>query len=115
MMFHCKELNSVFSVLENVLVVTVTKVQIFFPVSSGDEMGLGEGHEKAETEIQEKVQSKQDGKNEEDTDSDDKEKDEKETEDKSKDETVPQDYGFTVMIRPPAGEPFELQVFKLFH
>lgn len=72
---------------------------------------MGEGHEKAETETQEKVQSKEEKtKDKEDTTSDDKEKDDKEAEDKTKEESVTQDYGFTVKIRPPTGEPFELQV-----
>ncbi|KAG7163604.1 Clustered mitochondria protein-like, partial [Homarus americanus] len=96
-------------------------------VNSGGDCETGEGHEKAETETQEKTEGttdtdhKDECKNKEDKGKDDKTKEDKTKEDKTKEDktkedkdgSLSQEYGFTVKIRPPTGDPFEIQVSSM--
>ncbi|KAK8724606.1 hypothetical protein OTU49_011169, partial [Cherax quadricarinatus] len=99
----------------------------------------GDGYEKAETETQEKIRENTNDKEEaksKDSTSEDKSKDSTNEDDKSKDSTseddiskehkskdekdnedkdgsLSQEYGFTVKIRPPTGDHFEIQVSSM--
>ncbi|XP_068246092.1 clustered mitochondria protein homolog isoform X1 [Palaemon carinicauda] len=71
-----------------------------------------EGHEKAETESQEKCEgSKKEGKDAKDTE-EDKDKNDND-DDKDKDGLLSQEYGFNIKIKPPAGDAFEIQVSSM--
>lgn len=97
----------------------------------------GDGYEKAETETQEKIRENTNDKEakSKDSTSEDKSKDSTNEDDKSKDSTseddiskhknkdekdsedkdgsLSQEYGFTVKIRPPTGDHFEIQVSSM--
>ncbi|XP_069191277.1 clustered mitochondria protein homolog [Procambarus clarkii] len=80
----------------------------------------GDGFEKAETETQEKSGGNTDckivAKCDDDEDDDEKVQDDKEKDDKNKEEkdgSLSQEYGFTVKIRPPTGDQFEIQVSSM--